>query len=84
MPALDVWLTAAAFARVCVAMQGGRASFESLEVRRFKLAQLVGGLKRQELAHVKDYYQAFFWVLIDLIVELLGLIIKPFDNQAES
>jgi hypothetical protein len=32
----------------------------------------------------KDYYQAFFWVLIDLIVELLGLIIKPFDNQAES
>ena len=32
----------------------------------------------------KDYYQAFFWVLIDLIVELLGLIIKPFDNQTES
>ena len=26
----------------------------------------------------------FFWVLIDLIIELLGLIIKPFDNQAES
>jgi hypothetical protein len=25
-----------------------------------------------------------FWVLIDLIVELLGLIIKPFDNQTES
>jgi hypothetical protein len=33
---------------------------------------------------IKDHYQAFFWVLIDLIVELLGLIIKPFDNQAES
>ena len=32
----------------------------------------------------KDYYQAFFWVLIDLIVELLVLIIKPFDNQTES
>ena len=32
----------------------------------------------------KTYYQAFFWVLIDLIVELLGLIIKPFDNQTES
>jgi hypothetical protein len=32
----------------------------------------------------KPYYQAFFWVLIDLIVELLGLIIKPFDNQTES
>jgi hypothetical protein len=32
----------------------------------------------------KDYYQAFFWALIDLIVELLGLIIKPFDNQTES
>jgi hypothetical protein len=27
---------------------------------------------------------SFFWVLIDLIVELLGLIIKPFDNQTES
>jgi hypothetical protein len=34
--------------------------------------------------YVKAYYQAFFWVLIDLIVELLGLIIKPFDNQTES
>jgi hypothetical protein len=32
----------------------------------------------------KAYYQAFFWVLIDLIVELLGLIIKPFDNQTEN
>jgi hypothetical protein len=31
----------------------------------------------------KDHYQAFFGVLIDLIVELLGLIIKPFDNQTE-
>jgi hypothetical protein len=33
----------------------------------------------------KDYYQAFFWVLIHLIVELLGfiikhLIIKSFDT----
>jgi hypothetical protein len=26
---------------------------------------------------VKDHYQAFFWVLIDLILELLG-----FDYQA--
>jgi uncharacterized membrane protein len=33
---------------------------------------------------IKAYYQAFFWVLIDLIVELLDLIIKPFDNQTES
>jgi hypothetical protein len=32
----------------------------------------------------KAYYQAFFWVLIDLIFELLGSIIKPFDNQTES
>jgi hypothetical protein len=32
----------------------------------------------------KDHYQAFWGVLIDLIVELLGLIIKPFDNQTES
>jgi hypothetical protein len=36
------------------------------------------------LVHSKAHYQAFFWVLIDLIVELLGLIIKPFDNQTES
>jgi hypothetical protein len=36
------------------------------------------------LTGAKAYYQAFFWVLIDLIVELLGLIIKPFDNQTES
>jgi hypothetical protein len=32
----------------------------------------------------KAYYQAFWRVLIDLIVELLGLIINPFDNQTES
>jgi hypothetical protein len=32
----------------------------------------------------KSYYQAFWGVLIDLIAELLGLIIKPFDNQTES
>jgi hypothetical protein len=31
----------------------------------------------------KAHYQAFFWVLIDLIVELLDLIIKLFDNQTE-
>jgi hypothetical protein len=36
------------------------------------------------LKHNKAYYQAFFWVLIDLIVELLVLIMKPFDNQTES
>jgi hypothetical protein len=36
------------------------------------------------LLQFKAHYQAFFWVLIDLIVELLGLIIKPFDNQTES
>jgi hypothetical protein len=34
--------------------------------------------------HNKAYYQAFLWVLIDLIVDLLDLIIKPFDNQTES
>jgi hypothetical protein len=32
----------------------------------------------------KDYYQAFFGVLIDLIVELLGLIINPFDKKKEK
>jgi hypothetical protein len=29
-----------------------------------------------QLVRYKDHYQAFFWVLIDLIVELLVLIIK--------
>jgi hypothetical protein len=32
----------------------------------------------------KAHYQAFWGVLIDLIVELLDLIIKSFDNQTES
>ena len=36
------------------------------------------------VGYIKAYYQAFFWVLIDLIVELLGLITKPCDNQTES
>ena len=31
----------------------------------------------------KVHYQVFFNVLIDLILELLGLIIKTFDNQTE-
>ena len=34
-------------------------------------------------AHIA-YYQAFWGVLIDMIVELLDLSIKPFDNQTES
>ena len=33
---------------------------------------------------LKDHYQTFFWVLIDLIVEFLDLIINPFDNQTEN
>jgi len=37
-----------------------------------------------ETVAFKDYYQAFFWVLIGLIVEFFVLIIKPFDNQTES
>jgi hypothetical protein len=37
-----------------------------------------------DYSYVKDHYQAFLWVLIDLIVELLDLIIKSFDNQTES
>jgi hypothetical protein len=31
----------------------------------------------------KVHYQALFWLLIYLIVELLGLIMKPVDNQTE-
>jgi len=33
---------------------------------------------------LKGDYQAFLGVLIDLIIELLGLIIKPFHKQTES
>jgi hypothetical protein len=33
---------------------------------------------------VKDTYQAFWGVLIELIIGFLGLIIKAFDNQTES
>jgi uncharacterized protein YqhQ len=40
-------------------------------------------LSQNEVQQTKAYYQAFFWVLIDLIVEFLVLIIKPFDNQTE-
>ncbi len=40
--------------------------------------------KENTLIDVKVYYQVFFWVLIDLIVEFLGLIIKSFDNQTKS
>jgi hypothetical protein len=36
------------------------------------------------VCYAKAYYQAFFRVLIDLIVELFGLIIKPFYNQTDS
>ena len=31
----------------------------------------------------KGYYQAFWGILIDLIIELLTLMIKTFDNQTE-
>jgi hypothetical protein len=33
---------------------------------------------------IKTHYQAFFGVLIDLIVDLLDLIIKSFHNQTET
>ena len=32
---------------------------------------------------IKVTYQVFFWVLIDLIIELLDLSIKRFDNQTD-
>jgi hypothetical protein len=35
--------------------------------------------RRGQTVETKDHYQAFFWVLIDLIVELLGLIINSFE-----
>jgi hypothetical protein len=45
---------------------------------------VITNLPVKQVMVIKAYYQAFFWVLIDLIVELLGLIIKSFDNQTES
>jgi hypothetical protein len=36
------------------------------------------------LIQLKRYYQAFSWKLIDLIIDRMGLIIKPFDNQIKS
>jgi len=41
-------------------------------------------LKAKVAIQGKAHYQAFLGVLIDLIVELLGLIIEPFDNQTKS
>jgi hypothetical protein len=32
----------------------------------------------------KTFLSSFLGVLIDLVIELLDLIIKPFDNQTES
>ncbi len=34
--------------------------------------------------NTKTHYQAFFWVLIDLIVEHVVLIITLFDNQTDN
>jgi hypothetical protein len=39
--------------------------------------------KKQIGCKTHYYDQVFFWVLIDLVVELLSLIIKPCDNQTE-
>jgi hypothetical protein len=52
-----------------------RSTFKCKTLQLYIAQDLLGG---------KAYYQAFWGVLIDLIVELLGLIIKPFDNQTES
>jgi len=41
-------------------------------------------LETRSTLHWQGSLQAFFGVLIDVIVELLGLIIDPFDNQTES
>ena len=43
-----------------------------------QLTQVMG-----DVQFFKVHYQAFLGVLIDLIVENLGLIIKPLDNQTE-
>ena len=38
---------------------------------------------KNKTTKTKPSYQAFLWVLIDLIMELLDLIINPFDKQTE-
>ena len=62
----------------------GQFSVPVVPVLASGVERLLGTESRSEPVESKAYYQAFFWVLIDLIVELLGLIIKPFDNQTES
>jgi len=57
--------------------------FRTCTARSFSAAARAVAATAVESSSSKDYYQAFFWVLIDLIVELLSLIIKPFDNQTE-
>ena len=47
------------------------------------LLQLMPAIPLLELLPSKVTYQAFFWVLIDLIIELLDLIIKGLDNQTD-
>ena len=51
---------------------------------RSKKSKEVGNDNSLTSMLTKTYYQAFWGVLIDFIVELLDLIIKSFDNQAES
>jgi hypothetical protein len=67
-----------------------QAGFESIRSKLvFKIFDVYANILKvmystRFVTHVKVYYQVFFWVLIDLIVKLLVLIIKTFDNQTEN
>ncbi len=56
-------------------VEGSLEDHVSLDYRGFSLRWPTEKVSVDRPSH-KAYYQVFFWVLIDLIVELLGLIIK--------
>ena len=64
--------------------------WESLKVNESKMVEQSWTMKTDKYGfggtdHTARFtIKLFFWVLIDLIVELLVLIIKPFDDQTES
>jgi hypothetical protein len=65
-------------------MPAGHLTTELTTFRRHETTWRWRCWRRRGERESKGVYQVFFWVLIDLILELLGLIIKQLDNQTES
>ena len=60
-----------------------RADFGGIASDLATLSTRFLGLLGGGLACAKEWYQAFFGVMIDLIIGFLGLMIKALDNQTE-